>query len=66
MTTERILTCSAGSPLSGPDCGKLAVYAYMDVLTRIIMYRCEEHKPTVRGLKVITLEEALVAEVMDL
>lgn len=61
MTVERILTCS----ISNPDCRKLAVYAYMDVLTRVIMCRCEEHKSTVRGLKVITLEEALVSEVMN-
>lgn len=65
MIVDLGLTCSIYLSMIGPRCGKPAVYAYMDIPTRIITHHCEEHKPLVRGLKAITIEEALVIEVMN-
>jgi hypothetical protein len=65
MTADSGLTCSTYLLTIGSKCGEPAIYAYMDVSTRMIMCYCREHKPLVRGLKAITIEEALVTEVMN-
>lgn len=65
MTTDPDLICHICALMTKPGCNGPATHAYISISTRMVTYYCEEHAPLVRGLEAITIEEALVTEVMN-